>query len=305
MRSRRTARCTAPITGTSSNARRPASAKSSSLSTGPAIANLPQHRRRSSGAAEALVGRHRRAGAQARCHRDDAGDSAGVGALSHQGVRRRPYHGAGTRQGLLGQGPAGHSIGQNNFDQLRYEFFRDDTVGARGVQGGSVRLVCRAQRQAMVDGLRFSRRARKAGHQGKIPGSRASGRMQGFAFNLRRPLFADVRVRRAFNFAYDWETSDRLLSNGEYHRDGSYFDGIPELMHGPSGRPGTADSRNGARQGARRGLHDAIQESGRRQCGGRRATIFVKPRACSKRQGLKIATASWSIPPASRSASNS
>ena len=31
-------------------------------------------------------------------------------------------------------------------------------------------------------------------------------------------------------YAYDWETSDRLLSNGEYHRDGSYFDGIPEFM---------------------------------------------------------------------------
>jgi microcin C transport system substrate-binding protein len=58
----------------------------------------------------------------------------------------------------------------------------------------------------------------------------SSGRMQGFAFNLRRPLFADVRLRRAFNYAYDWEESDRQLSNGEYHRDSSYFDGIPELM---------------------------------------------------------------------------
>ena len=58
----------------------------------------------------------------------------------------------------------------------------------------------------------------------------SSGSMQGYAFNLRRPLFADVRLRRAFNLAYDWETSDRLLSNGEYHRDGSYFDGIPEFM---------------------------------------------------------------------------
>ncbi len=54
--------------------------------------------------------------------------------------------------------------------------------------------------------------------------------MQGRGFNLRRPLFADARVRRAFVYAYDWEESDRQLSNGEYHRDGSYFDGIPDLM---------------------------------------------------------------------------
>ena len=45
------------------------------------------------------------------------------------------------------------AVGQNNFDQIRFEFFRDDTVGARSVQGRSARLVYRAQRQAMVDGL--------------------------------------------------------------------------------------------------------------------------------------------------------
>ena len=54
--------------------------------------------------------------------------------------------------------------------------------------------------------------------------------MQGYALNMRRPLFADIRVRRAFNLAYDWEESDRQLSNGEYHRDSSYFDGIPDFM---------------------------------------------------------------------------
>ena len=58
--------------------------------------------------------------------------------------------------------------------------------------------------------------------------------MQGYGFNLRRPLFTDIRVRRAFNFAYDWEESDRQLSNGEYHREGSYFDGIPDYPVGAS-----------------------------------------------------------------------
>ena len=52
--------------------------------------------------AEALVGRHRRAGPQARRDRNHAGAAAGVGALSHQGVRRRPVAGARTGEGLLG-----------------------------------------------------------------------------------------------------------------------------------------------------------------------------------------------------------
>jgi microcin C transport system substrate-binding protein len=59
---------------------------------------------------------------------------------------------------------------------------------------------------------------------------RSSGRMQGWAFNLRRPLFRDVRLRRAFNFAFDFEEMNRTLSTGEYHRDSSYFDGIPDFM---------------------------------------------------------------------------
>src|SRR5207249_71986 len=46
----------------------------------------------------------------------------------------------------------------------------------------------------------------------------------------RRPQFQDARLRRAFNFAYDFEEMNRQLSTGEYHRDSSYFDGIPELM---------------------------------------------------------------------------
>ena len=54
--------------------------------------------------------------------------------------------------------------------------------------------------------------------------------MQGWAFNLRRPLFKDVRLRRAFNFAFDFEEMNRSLSTGEYHRDSSYFDGIPDFM---------------------------------------------------------------------------
>jgi microcin C transport system substrate-binding protein len=121
-----------------------------------------------------------------------------------------------------------HSVGQDNFDELRFEFFRDDTVGREAFKADQLDWFSERSGKQWSTAYDFPAEREKRVIKEKFPDA-SSGRMQGYAFNLRRPLFADVRVRRAFNFAYDWEESDRQLSNGEYHRDGSYFDGIPEL----------------------------------------------------------------------------
>ena len=121
-----------------------------------------------------------------------------------------------------------HSVGQDNFDQLRFEFFRDDTVGREAFKADQLDWFTERSGKQWSTAYDFPAEREKRVIKEKFPDA-SSGRMQGFAFNLRRPLFADVRVRRAFNYAYDWEESDRQLSNGEYHRDSSYFDGILEL----------------------------------------------------------------------------
>jgi microcin C transport system substrate-binding protein len=121
------------------------------------------------------------------------------------------------------------NIGQNNFEHLRYEFFRDDTVGREAFKADQLDWFQERSGKQWSTAYDFPAVTDKRVIKEKFQDS-SSGRMQGFALNLRRPLFADVRLRQAFNYAYDWETSDRLLSNGEYHRDGSYFDGIPDFM---------------------------------------------------------------------------
>lgn len=122
-----------------------------------------------------------------------------------------------------------HSVGQDNFDELRFEFFRDDTVGREAFKGDQLDWFTERSGNKWSTAYDFPAVREKRVILEKFPDA-SSGRMQGYAFNLRRPLFADVRVRRAFNYAYDWEESDRQLSNGEYHRDSSFFDGIPEFM---------------------------------------------------------------------------
>ena len=66
---------------------------------------------------------------------------------------------------------------------------------------------------------------------------RASGRMQAFAFNLRRDKFKDQRVRRAFNLAFDFEEMNKQIFYGQYQRINSFFEGTELASKGlPEGK---------------------------------------------------------------------
>ena len=66
---------------------------------------------------------------------------------------------------------------------------------------------------------------------------RNRGVMQAFAFNIRRDKFKDPRVRRAFNFALDFEEMNKQLFFGQYKRIASYFDGTELAATGlPAGK---------------------------------------------------------------------
>ena len=59
----------------------------------------------------------------------------------------------------------------------------------------------------------------------------------GFAFNLRRDQFKDARLRRAFNYAFDFEEMNKQLFYGQYKRINSYFDGTELASSGlPQGQ---------------------------------------------------------------------
>jgi microcin C transport system substrate-binding protein len=60
--------------------------------------------------------------------------------------------------------------------------------------------------------------------------------MQAFAFNIRRDKFKDARLRRAFNFAFDFDEMNRQIFFGQYQRIDSYFSGTELAATGlPSG----------------------------------------------------------------------
>ncbi len=129
------------------------------------------------------------------------------------------------------------NVGQNNFDTMRYDYYRDDTVALEAFKAGAYDL--RVESSAKNWATAYDIPAVKDGRitMEKIP-TEGRNLMQGYVFNLRRPIFQDREVRRALQYAFDFEWSNKALFFGQYVRIRSYF-GPSEL--GATGLPSPAE----------------------------------------------------------------
>jgi microcin C transport system substrate-binding protein len=128
------------------------------------------------------------------------------------------------------------NIGRHNFDELRYEYFRDSTVAIEAFKGDQVDWRTENSAKNWATAYDFPAVAEKRVLLEEFL-NRSSGSMQGFALNIRRDKFADARVRRALNFAFDFEEMNKQIFFGQYKRIGSYFDGTELASSGlPQGR---------------------------------------------------------------------
>jgi microcin C transport system substrate-binding protein len=126
--------------------------------------------------------------------------------------------------------------GRFNFDHITYDYYRDADVALEAFFSGEydVREENTAKLWAtaydappVVDG-----RITKA----EIPHQRPQG-MQAFLYNIRRPMFQDIKVREALGYALDFEWSNKQIAFGSYKRSRSYFSNSPLAATGiPTGR---------------------------------------------------------------------
>jgi len=116
------------------------------------------------------------------------------------------------------------TIGTNNFAQMRFDYYRDSTVALEAFKGDQIdfRMENRAKDWATAYDFPAVRDKKVIKEEFPI---RNTGIMQAFAFNIRRDKFKDPRVRRAFNFAFNFEEMNRQLFYGQYQRIASYFQG--------------------------------------------------------------------------------
>jgi len=124
------------------------------------------------------------------------------------------------------------NIGRDNFDELRIEYFRDDTVALEAFKGDQVDWRTEASAKSWATAYDFPAVKDKRVLLEEFPVTNV-GRMQGFVFNIRRGKFADARLRRAFNLAYDFEEMNKQLFFGQYQRIGSYFEGTELAWNAP------------------------------------------------------------------------
>ncbi|MBN8969303.1 MAG: ABC transporter substrate-binding protein [Rhizobiales bacterium] len=128
------------------------------------------------------------------------------------------------------------NIGRNNFDELRYEYFRDSTVALEAFKGDQVDWRTENSAKNWATAYDFPAVSDKRVILEEFP-NRSSGIMQAFAFNIRRDKFKDARVRRAMNYAFDFEEMNKQIFFGQYKRIASYFDGTELASSGlPEGR---------------------------------------------------------------------
>jgi len=112
--------------------------------------------------------------------------------------------------------------GQYNYDEIRFEYYRDETVAFESFKAGNLDYHMETSAKNWATAYDFA--AVKDGYIKKqeVELKGAQG-MQCFVLNLRRPQFQDRRVRQAFNLAFDFEWANKNLFFGQYARVGSYF----------------------------------------------------------------------------------
>ena len=112
--------------------------------------------------------------------------------------------------------------GRYNFDQIRYDYYRDSTIALEAFKAGDYDF--RRENSSRAWATSYESPALASGQFKKIEvkNENPTG-MQGFAFNIRKELFQDRRVRQALGYAFDFEWTNKNLFYGLYARTKSYF----------------------------------------------------------------------------------
>jgi microcin C transport system substrate-binding protein len=123
------------------------------------------------------------------------------------------------------------SRGQNNFDVLRYEYYRDRDVAFEGFSAKN--YLFREEFTSRIWATRYDFPAIRDGRVKRevLPDDTPSG-AQGWFLNMRREKFKDRRLREAMIQAFDFEWTNKTIMYGSYDRTHSVFQNSDMMASG-------------------------------------------------------------------------
>ena len=117
--------------------------------------------------------------------------------------------------------------GRYNYDEIVVKYFKDPTAEVEAFKKGDFDIfpVFSSKVWALdlvgdrIDHLKWIKKA-------LLPNSNNQG-SQGFGFNIRLPIFQDVRIRQAMALAFDFDWSNKNLFYSQYVQNESFFENSP------------------------------------------------------------------------------
>ncbi len=114
-------------------------------------------------------------------------------------------------------------VGKDNYGTIRYDYYKDRGIEREAFKSGDIDFFSENSSKewatsydidAVNEGLIKKELVAHENPQG----------MQAFAFNTRKDIFSDKRVRKALSYAFDFEWTNKNLFYGAYKRTDSFFE---------------------------------------------------------------------------------
>ena len=114
-------------------------------------------------------------------------------------------------------------VGKDNMGSIRYDYYKDRGVEREAFKSGEIDFFSENTSKEWATGYDIDAVTEGLIKKELIPHENPQG-MQAFAFNIRKDIFADKRVRKALSFAFDFEWTNKNLFYGAYKRTDSFFE---------------------------------------------------------------------------------
>ncbi|MGY9030841.1 MAG: extracellular solute-binding protein [Rhodobacterales bacterium] len=114
------------------------------------------------------------------------------------------------------------SIGRNNFETIRVEYFADSSAAFEGFKSGAYTFRAENSSKQWATGYEFPAVEKDWVKVAELPNG-SIGSAQAFVFNLDRPQWQDPRVREAVRLMFNFEWSNESLFFGLYARVNSFW----------------------------------------------------------------------------------